>query len=111
MSTIILPWPAKQLHPNARVHWAVRAKHARKAREDGYFAAKAAGVAARPSGVALGIVFYPPNARRRDLDGCLSALKSALDGIADALGVDDSRFAINMQMGDPVEGGRVEVSL
>ena len=111
MSTIILPWPAKQLHPNARVHWAVRAKHAKKARADGYYAAKAVGVTAHPNGAALAIVFYPPDARRRDMDGMLSAIKSALDGIADALGVDDSRFAINMRRGEPVKGGRVEVSL
>lgn len=34
--------------------------------------------------------------RRRDADGCWSGLKLALDGIAEALGVDDSRF----QMGE-----------
>ncbi|MNW22505.1 hypothetical protein D3C71_2240180 [compost metagenome] len=33
-----------------------------------------------------------PNRIRRDLDGLLSAEKPRLDGIAAALGVDDSQF-------------------
>ena len=35
---------------------------------------------------------YAKDRRRRDEDGMLSSLKSTLDGIADAMGVDDSVF-------------------
>jgi len=38
---------------------------------------------------------YPPDNRRRDADGVLASLKSALDGVADALGIDDHRFVIH----------------
>ena len=110
-AVITLPWPARALHPNARVHHMVKAKWAGKARRDAHWTATAAGL--RPSGadsVAVAITFFPPDNRRRDLDGMLGALKSSLDGIADALGVDDSRWEISMRKGQakPPHGG-VEV--
>jgi len=42
--------------------------------------------------------------RRRDADGCWSGLKVALDGIAEALGMDDSSFDLGLvtfTKGDP----------
>lgn len=42
--------------------------------------------------IALSLLFLTPDKRKRDLDGMLSSAKHALDGIAQALGVDDSRF-------------------
>lgn len=44
------------------------------------------------------LTFYPPDKRRRDLDGCISACKAYLDGLADALGVDDSRFTLSARI-------------
>jgi hypothetical protein len=35
---------------------------------------------------------FPADRRRRDADGLLSSMKAALDGIAESLGIDDSRF-------------------
>jgi crossover junction endodeoxyribonuclease RusA len=40
----------------------------------------------------LTITFEMPDKRHRDADNCLAAAKSALDGVASALAVDDSRF-------------------
>lgn len=42
--------------------------------------------------IPVSIVFVAPDRRHRDLDNCLAAAKSQLDGIADALGVNDKRF-------------------
>ena len=40
----------------------------------------------------MSITWVAPNRIRRDLDGLLSAEKPRLDGIAAALGIDDSLF-------------------
>jgi hypothetical protein len=97
MSIVIsLPFPHASLFPNRRAgkHWG--ATHAEKvtAREDAFYAAKQAqgGFVDDGKPIPVSIVFCAPDNRRRDLDGCLSAMKPALDGIAAALGVDDSRF-------------------
>lgn len=34
MMTLVMPWPASDLSPNARVHWAVLARAKKKYRED-----------------------------------------------------------------------------
>lgn len=59
--------------------------------------------------IALTITFLMPDKRRRDLDGCLSSIKHTLDGVAGAIGVDDSLFEpITLHRGLCPEGaGRV----
>jgi crossover junction endodeoxyribonuclease RusA len=53
---------------------------------------------------------YPPDKRRRDWDNIVASLKSGLDGISDALGIDDSRFRLGIEMlPEIVKGGRVDV--
>ena len=42
--------------------------------------------------IPVSIVFVAPDKRNRDLDNCLAAAKPQIDGIADALGVNDKRF-------------------
>lgn len=114
MSEIILSWPDKRLSPNARGHWALKAKAASSYRREGYIAAKASGVVVDWGGlVCVSLYFYPPDRRVRDDDNLVSALKSARDGIADALSVNDSRFLTlppNM-MTEVVKGGKVAVVL
>lgn len=95
--TIRLPWPDTSLMANRKggKHWG--ASHAAKvrARETAFYAAKEA--LGRNSLTACGqmpvsITWVAPNRIRRDLDGLLSAEKPRLDGIAAALGIDDSQF-------------------
>jgi Holliday junction resolvase RusA-like endonuclease len=53
---------------------------------------------------------YPPDKRRRDWDNIVASLKSGLDGIADALGIDDAHFRLSIDMlPEVVTGGRVDV--
>jgi len=41
-----------------------------------------------------------PNARRHDRDNLLARMKAGIDGVCDALGIDDSRFAaVTVQAG------------
>lgn len=40
----------------------------------------------------LKLTFVMPDKRLRDLDNCLAAAKAGLDGLADALAINDKRF-------------------
>lgn len=62
-------------------------------------------------GCAVAITFQPPNKIARDLDNMLAAIKSGLDGIASAIGVDDSRWHISIRKGGVVKGGQVVVEV
>lgn len=107
---ITLPWPPRELHPNARTHWAKKAKHTKACRDRAGWEAKASGIKCKPEGsIGVMLVFCPPDKRRRDLDGCLSSCKAYLDGIADGLGVDDYRFTLGLEWGPVVAGGQVRI--
>jgi crossover junction endodeoxyribonuclease RusA len=106
-----LPWPSKDLSPNARLHWAKRAKAVRQARSEAEIIAK--GHCRTLEGRILFVLeFFPPDRRRYDDDGLLARMKSARDGIADALGVDDRRFITQFSVSDTVvKGGKVSVTI
>lgn len=109
---IHLIWPPRCLHPNARSHWAVKAKATKSYREYACLMASTSGMKITGSGkIDVYIEFLPPDKRRRDLDGCLSNIKAALDGIADGLGVDDYRFRLHLDIGDPLKGGGIKIEL
>jgi len=112
---LTLPWPERALHPNARVHWRQLAKAKKAARSLAFLEAVRAGAkgANLPAGrLHLWIDFYPPDRRRRDDDGLLASMKAHRDGIADALGVDDSRFVSHPWIKDEVrKGGEVVIKI
>jgi crossover junction endodeoxyribonuclease RusA len=56
------------------------------------------------------LVFYPPDRRNRDDDNMLASMKAGLDGLADALKVDDSNFRVTFDISDDI-GGMVKVSV
>ena len=112
MLTVTLPWPPAVLSPNSRAHWGRKAKAAAKARGDARILCQAVGIRALPwSAMAVSITFYPPDRRRRDADNMLSSSKAVLDGLADATGVDDSRWSISIKRGAPRRGGAVAVEI
>jgi crossover junction endodeoxyribonuclease RusA len=97
--TVNLPFPAPELFPNrVRGHWAKTSGVKAQAIADAYALTYQA--VSRYSGkwypltgaIPLTLEFFPPDKRRRDLDGMLSAMKASLDGVATALTVDDSQF-------------------
>jgi len=56
--------------------------------------------------------FYPPSKRHYDLDNLLASMKAGLDGMADALGVDDNIFRPSIEVMAEVRGMVVvEVSI
>lgn len=99
---INLPWPSKELSPNARLHWAVKARHVKAYRKAaGWATIESKCKAGAEGAICLHITFRPPSKRKFDLDGLLSRIKSGLDGIADGLGVDDVRFKLQLEIGEP----------
>jgi len=106
---ITLPWPPKELNPNARVHWSKLAKYKKLYRTECWAAAKQSARPNTEGKIHLSIVFYPPNRQKRDLDNMLASLKAGLDGIADAWGVDDNRFVLTIDVSDEI-GGMIKIT-
>ncbi|ALJ81559.1 hypothetical protein [Ketogulonicigenium vulgare] len=113
LGTIELAWPVNALSPNARPHWSDLAKAKKFARMDAWLLCRAAKIPAQRADASLHLrfTFHPKVKRARDLDNLLASMKAAIDGIRDALGVDDSRFSFAMCMGPVVRGGKVVVDI
>lgn len=113
---LVLPWPARALHPNFRGHWSVKAAAAREARHYAHLVTLEAGwhLVQLPEGrLHVWWTFEPPNlSRKRDDDGLHASMKHYRDGIADALGIDDHRFVSHPYLSDTVHpDGRVLVRI
>lgn len=109
MIIVELPWPHKDLSPNARVHFMALSRAKKKYRRDCMYAVMA--VNATASGPQeLGFMFHPPHNRRYDKDNLIASMKAGIDGIADALKIDDSNFHIGPpEIGAIAPGGKVRV--
>ena len=108
---IVLPWPPVELSPNWRGHWAAKSRAAKSYRAACYWIAKRDGKRLEHDGrVHVLIEFVPPDRRSRDRDNMLASIKSGLDGVAEALGVNDSRFDLTIRVADQI-GGMVRVSV
>lgn len=91
---IVLPYPHKSLWPNGRAHWAERAREAKKLKRDAYYATKAAEIRLGNGPVSVHIEVRPKRyGPAPDRDNCIAAAKHAIDGIADALGINDRHFS------------------
>jgi len=114
---IELPYPDKALSPNSRCHWSIKAKAAKAARRNGALAAWVAGFnegtfAGCEHRLHFWIDIYAKTKNYPDADNMLSSLKSALDGIADALGLNDRRFIPHPFVKDETcKGGKVVIRI
>jgi len=110
--SVSLPWPPPALSPNGRKHRMAVARIKKQYRADCAWSTIAAGVR-RVDATALlvRITFHPPDARARDTDNMLASIKAGLDGVADVIGIDDSRWTLVIARGAPVARGRVDLAL
>lgn len=101
-----LSWPPKAVWPNARPHWAAKAKAVAAYR----FEAKAKMLGAKPAPIR---VTFCPKSRGPvpDDDNCIAAFKSARDGIADAMGINDREMIVKYEMGGRCKDGAVIVEV
>ena len=108
---ITLPWPPKELSPNSRTHRLAKAKAAKAYRLACWAIAKESRIKLPAGRHALKLTFFPPTRQARDLDNCLASIKSGLDGVADAWGINDRDFRpITIDMGNAI-GGLIMVQL
>jgi len=106
-AVVELPFPPATLSGHNKGHWRSKlglvAKHRDWARE----ATLAAGVAVEADGdIPLAIFFYPPD-QRGDRVNYPNRIKAQLDGIAEALKVNDRRFLPSYHFCAPVKDARV----
>jgi crossover junction endodeoxyribonuclease RusA len=105
---ITLPWPPKQLSPNARVHWAKKAGIAKRYKQQCFVLAKLENVKAPETDrIHLFVNIYKPDRRVRDQDNIEASLKYLYDGVADALCVNDSRFVIHTNVCEEIINGGI----
>jgi crossover junction endodeoxyribonuclease RusA len=109
---VVLPWPHKDLSPNARVHWREKRRRHRSYRHTCSWECVDQGIRKIDAQVIKAtIIFSPPDSRRRDIDNMIASVKAAIDAVAEAIGVDDSRWQIEPRRGVPVKGGNVRIVL
>lgn len=110
------PWPARACFANRKAHWAVKANATKKARAEAHVITRGAINASTDlkSPRTLFVSFYPPKRSGRDPDvqNVIAACKALIDGVADALGVDDSKLIIHWpDIAAEKDGhGRVEIT-
>lgn len=115
MLELTLPWPQPKLSPNTRVHWTTLAKEKKAYRSACWLTAleQLAGKPALPDGPLLvELEFMPPNRRSYDRDNLVARMKAGLDGLCDALHIDDKRFStLTARLNAEQIGGFVRVRI
>jgi crossover junction endodeoxyribonuclease RusA len=114
---IILPWLHKDLSSNSRKHWSQTAKlvASNRAQAKIMTLAELNGACIKTwqeaQAIEVIITFCPPDFRHRDKQNMPAnkTLKAYLDGIADALQVDDNKFKPIFMFGDVVKGGEIQI--
>jgi len=112
MTEIVLPWPTKELGSNSRTHWRAKAAKVKAYRQAAAVLTRQSWVGHLPEAT-LEFTFYPPDRRKRDLHNMPSAMKAAIDGIADGMKCDDNLFKVvwPTEFSEPVKGGSVVVTI
>lgn len=106
---ITLPFPPARLSPNARCHWAQKAKTF-KAYKFQCLALLSQFRATLHGRCCFAVTFHPPSARRFDMDGLISRFKAGQDALAEVCGVNDYHFIMTYSRGEPRENGAVVLS-
>ncbi len=109
---IRISWPPEQLRSNAKVRWRKKVDATKAHRTEAYWAGRERGLHKDPDPNAiLSIAYHPPCNRKRDIHNMPTACKALIDGIADAMGVDDNKFDVRWpsKFAEPVKGGCILV--
>jgi crossover junction endodeoxyribonuclease RusA len=116
MTPIEIPIPPRILNPNETGHWGKKAKAKKQYRGDCTLLAKVHSWTCKPcihgGTIDLHIQWFPKTNHDYDEDNAIASLKAALDGIAEAWGVNDTRFHIaRFEKMPKVKGGKVLISI
>lgn len=108
---IVLPFPDACLSGHNTGHWSKKARVVATHRAWAFHATRAAKATVQEAGdIAITFRFFPPD-RRGDRTNYPNRLKPYIDGIAEALGINDRRFLPAYEFADPEKPGRIEVRL
>jgi hypothetical protein len=110
-ATITLPFPPASLSGHAKGHWRSKSGPTAKHREWARLATLSAAPSVPEAGDILVTMRFVPPDRRGDRTNFANRMKPYLDGIADALGVNDARFLPRYEFAEPEKPGRVDVSV
>lgn len=106
---IVLPFPPSTLSGHNKGHWATKARIVATHRSWAFHATRAARASVPAEGdIPIRFVFVPPH-NRGDRTNYPNRLKPYIDGIAEALGINDRRFLPSYEFSEPEKPGRVEV--
>ena len=118
MIEIVLGWPPSDLSPNKRLHWAKLAAAKKQYRKNCLSASreqlkKYRGVTENiPEKLVLEMTFIPPDSRSYDRDNLVARMKSGIDGLSDALRINDKRFnTVISTMDQDYLGGFVKIRI
>ena len=120
MIEIVLGWPPSDLSPNARLHWGKVAKAKKIYRQACYSVSKEQLKNEKnkknfkniPERLVLEMTFIPPDRRSYDRDNLVARMKAGIDGLADALRINDKQFnTVISTMDQDYLGGFVRIRI
>jgi len=111
-----LPWPPSKLSPNVRLHWAMLAREKKSYRTACHLTTIDQLCGWRPEvmdgALSVELEFVPPTRRTYDRDNLIARMKSGLDGLCDALRIDDKTFTtLTARVNAEHVGGLVRVRI
>lgn len=106
---IVLPFPSSELSGHQSGRWRHKARIVATHRSWAFHATREARESVPAEGdIPIKFKFVPPD-RRGDRTNFPNRLKPYIDGIAEALGINDRRFLPSYEFSEPEKPGRVEV--
>ena len=114
MLELQLPWPPAQLSPNARLHWAIVYRAKARYRDHCWAVVRSQTTdrLEEKQPYALEFRFVPPDRRSYDRDNLIARMKAGIDGLADALFIDDKQFTrLTASVSADSVGGFVQVRI
>ena len=114
MIEVTLHWPTPRLSPNARIHWRLKARAVSNHRRICWGMAKGQvfPIPEMDGNLVLEYTFNPPNKRSFDKDNLIGRMKSGIDGVCDALKINDNQFkTVIARTGEIVKFGTVVVRI
>ena len=108
---IVLPFPSSKLSGHQGGRWREKARVIATHRAWAFHATRAAKVSVSTDGdIPIKFRLIPPD-RRGDRTNYPNRLKPYIDGIAEALGINDRRFLPSYEFAEPQKPGAIEVVL
>lgn len=111
MNTVELPWPPSALRTHAVKNPWPRIRATKAYRRECWAEARKQGVGRiKADRISATVTLSPPH-RRGDPHNDEAAFKAGIDGLADAIGVDDRHWDIQWIHTEPIKGGAVRVEI